>query len=96
MNSMKSIARAEPIAVGRYHIGDAGRFLPFSNAEAERAAAFYLRILSTFHFRTGHNVMVTAQLNECAQFLPFERAAMAYGLVICSADSTYYDAGRVE
>jgi hypothetical protein len=96
MNIAYTLAQAEPIAIGRYRIGDTGHFLPFSNAESERATAFYLRILSTFHFRTGLNVMVTAQLNECLQFLPFERAAMAYGQVVCSADSTLYDAGRVE
>lgn len=84
------------IAVGRYVHAGAEQFLPYSNAELERANKFALRILSGFHFRTGHNLVVTAQMHECAQLLAFERAAMDYGLVVCSADSTFYDAARVE
>ena len=84
------------IAVGRYINAGAEQFLPYSNAELERARKFALRILSGFHFRTGHNLLITAQMHECAQLLAFERAAMDYGLVVCSADSTFYDAARVE
>jgi hypothetical protein len=40
--------------------------------------------------------LVTSLASEGAQFLPLERAAMDYGLVVCSADGSFNDAGRVE
>lgn len=84
------------VGVGRYANAGVEQFLPYSNPELERARNFVMRILSGFHFRTGNNLLITAQMSECVQFMSFERAVMAYGLVVCSADSTFYDAARVE
>lgn len=84
------------IAVGRYFQGTRQVFLPFSSPELERGRVATMRRLASFHFRTGRNVLVTSLLDEGAQFLPVERAAMQYGLVVCSADASPFDAGRVE
>jgi hypothetical protein len=54
------------------------------------------RRLSSFHFRTSHGVLITSLVDEGAQFIPLERASMDYGLVVCPADSSFFDAGRVE
>ena len=86
-----------PIAVGRYTDKDGEAVpLPYSIEEVERARRAITRILSTFHFRTGSNVLLTSQFHEGAQFMPVERAIMSYGMVAVSADSHLYDARRVE
>ncbi len=86
-----------PMAVGRYHDADKVRqLLPYSVIEVERARRATMRILSTFHFRTESNVLVTAQFDEGSQLVGAERAIMSYGMVAVSADSTPWDAGRVE
>ena len=86
-----------PMAVGRFLDAQGQRqLLPHSALEAERARRAMMRILGTFHFRTESNVLVTAQFDELAQLLGAERAIMSYGMVAVSADSTPWDAGRVE
>ncbi|ROM33939.1 hypothetical protein BK648_24580 [Pseudomonas poae] len=86
-----------PMAVGRFFDAEGAReLLPHSALETERLRRAMMRILSTFHFRTESNVLVTAQFDESAQILGAERAIMAYGMVAVSADSTPWDAGRVE
>lgn len=85
------------MAVGRYFTPQGKRqFLPYSALELERSRRAMGRVLSTFHFRSGHNVLVTALMDEGAQLLGAERAVMSYGMVVVSADSSPYDAGRVE
>jgi hypothetical protein len=86
-----------PMTVGRFYNAEHTRvLLPFSALEAERSRRAMVRILSTFHFRTESNVLLTAQFDEAAQLLGAERAIMSYGMVAVSADSTPWDAGRVE
>jgi hypothetical protein len=94
--SVDSIELASPIAVGRFMHGDTSVFLPFSAAEVERARSAMLRLLRTFHFRSGQNVLFCSVLDDAAQVIPLERACMSYGLVVLSADSHFFDASRVE
>jgi phenylacetate-coenzyme A ligase PaaK-like adenylate-forming protein len=92
-----SVGKLLPIAVGRYPDRDGvTRLLPYSAAELERAIETYRRRLGTFHFRTGDHLLVTSLFDESAQFMPFERALSAYGLVLCSADASLFDAPRTE
>lgn len=85
-----------PIAVGRYIAADGSRkTLAYSALELERARLAAVRVLDAFHFRTGGNVMFTAMWDEGAQLLGVERAIMSYGMVVVSADSSVFDAGRV-
>ena len=88
---------APPMAVGRYFDAQGQRkVLPYSALEFERARRAMGRILSTFHFRAGGNMLVTALFDEGAQMMPMERAVMSYGMVAVSADSSPYDGSRVE
>jgi phenylacetate-coenzyme A ligase PaaK-like adenylate-forming protein len=94
---MNSETTLSPMSVGRY-INAEGlpTPLPYSSEEAERARRAITRVLNTFHFRTGSNIMITALFHEGAQLMPLERAVMSYGMVAVSADSSPYDAKRVE
>jgi hypothetical protein len=86
-----------PMFIGRYYAADEKRTsLAMSASELERARAAMVRVLATFHFRTGGNVMVTAQFDEPVQLLGAERGIMSYGLVAVSAASTPYDGSRIE
>jgi phenylacetate-coenzyme A ligase PaaK-like adenylate-forming protein len=97
MNATVSEGSLAPIAVGRYIKADGGReTLPYSLHEIERSQAAMLRVLQTFHFRTGSNVLLTALLDEGAQAIGMERAVKSYGMVVVSADSSLFDARRVE
>jgi hypothetical protein len=85
-----------PIAVGRYLDPNGKHFLPFTLGEVERGRNAMLRMLRTFHFRSGENVLFCSLLDEAAFVVPLERACNDYGLLILSADSSFFDAGRVE
>ncbi len=86
-----------PLAVGRY-FDATGTWRPiaYSSLELERGRVAALRVLQSFHFRTGGNIMFTSMWDEGAQLMPVERAIMSYGMVVISADSSPFDAGRVE
>ena len=86
-----------PMTIARYQ-NASGEFIPmaFSLVEQDRARRAVLRVINTFHFRTGSNVLITSTFNEALQYMPFERAVMTYGMVAVSADSTPWDAKRVE
>jgi hypothetical protein len=87
----------QPVTNGRYFDATGKRIiLPFSYTELERARRFALRLLNSFHFRTGNNILITALLDQVVQLMPVERAIYAAGLVLVSADSSIYDAKRVE
>lgn len=86
-----------PMAIGRYFDATGARVdLPYSTLEAERSARAMLKVLSTFHFRAGQNMLITALFDEGAQLLGAERAIMHYNMVAVSADSSLFDARRVE
>ncbi|MES2258422.1 MAG: hypothetical protein V4724_07885 [Pseudomonadota bacterium] len=97
MSTQEHASSACTMAVGRYFAPDGKRrILPYSALELERSRRAMVRVLSTFHFRAGSNVLVTALMDEGAQLMGAERAVMSYGMVVVSADSSPYDAGRVE
>jgi hypothetical protein len=97
MSTLEYASSACTMAVGRYFTPEGKRqCLPFSALELERSRRAMVRVLSTFHFRTGSNVLVTALMDQAAQLMGAERAVMSYGMVVVSADSSPYDAGRVE
>jgi hypothetical protein len=98
MNTANTMNTAvPPMAVGRYFSASGERVpLPYSTVELERQRRFALRVISTFHFHPGVNIMFTALMDEGAHFLGVERAIMSYGMVVASADSSLYDANRVE
>ncbi|WP_156895489.1 hypothetical protein [Massilia putida] len=97
MSTQDYASSACTMAVGRYFTADGKRrLLPYSALELERSRRAMVRVLSTFHFRAGSNVLVTGLMDEGAQLMGAERAVMSYGMVVVSADSSPFDAGRVE
>lgn len=86
----------EPITVGRYRRAEEIRLLPVSAQEMERATHAQSRRIASFHFRSGDHMLVTALYDEAAQFTPTELALREFGLVLCSADASPFDAARTE
>jgi hypothetical protein len=86
-----------PMAVGFYEDAAGQRQpLPFSLIETDRSRKAITRIMNTFHFRTGGNILLTALFNDAAHLTAAERAIMSYGMVAANADSSLFDAKRVE
>jgi hypothetical protein len=85
-----------PVGIGAFLHAGGKSFLPASQEEVDRTDQFVSRMLSTFHFRTGGHILVVSMLDMWVQFQPLERGAMDYGLVVCSADDSPFDAARVE
>jgi phenylacetate-coenzyme A ligase PaaK-like adenylate-forming protein len=87
----------QPFVVGRYFDADGNRQpLAYSTLELERARHAMVRLLRSFHFQTGSNVLVTSMFDESAQLMAAERAIQSCGMVVVSADATLFDANRVE
>jgi hypothetical protein len=96
MNNPDLKFNVSPMAVGRYIAADGSRkTLAYSALELERARLAAVRVLDSFHFRTGGNIMFTAMWDEGAQLLGVERAIMSYGMVVVSAEASVFDASRV-
>lgn len=86
-----------PMAVGRYLDAQGERqALPYSALETERSMRSLLKVLSTFNFSMGSNLMITALMDQGVQVLGMERAVMQFNMVAVSADSSLFDARRVE
>lgn len=86
-----------PVTYGRFFDAQGRRvILPYSFIELERARRAITRVLGSFHFRTGSNILLTSLLDQTAQLMPIERALYSGGYVAVSADSSLYDAKRVE
>lgn len=87
----------EPMAIGRYTDRNGEeQLLPFSQPEFDRAILACQNRIGTFHFRTGDEVLITSLFNESAQFAPLERSLRDFGLVLLSADASFFDAARIE
>ncbi|MEE1916305.1 hypothetical protein V0R52_07840 [Pseudomonas asiatica] len=86
-----------PMAVGRYFDAQGERqALMYSALEVERSTRSILRVLNTFDFHMGSNLMITALFDQGVQALGMERAVMQFNMVAVSADSSLFDARRVE
>ncbi len=86
-----------PMAVGRYLDASGERqALPYSALEGERSTRSLLKVLNTFEFSMGSNLLITALFDQGVQALGMERAVMQFNMVAVSADSSLFDARRVE
>jgi hypothetical protein len=85
-----------PLLVGMFRTPGATHFLPLSEGELKRATDAMHRVLSSFEFEMGRNVVLASLLRDAAQFLPFEQALMASNLVSCNVDAVASDARRFE
>lgn len=85
------------MAVGRYFDAQGERqALPYSFLETERSMRSILKVLNSYNFHMGSNLLITALFDEGAHVLGMERAVMQFNMVAISADSSLYDARRVE
>jgi hypothetical protein len=82
--------------IGCYTVGGETRFLPVSRMDMERAAEPFSRVLQSFDLKPRRYVLSISRSREAAQVIPFERAAVAANLIVCNADNTIFEAGRVE
>ena len=85
-----------PTVVGRYLEGGKPQFFPLSEAEINRATRAYLRVLDSYSIPARSHVLVTSLASQVAYFMPLERALAERHLVISNADSSLFDAARVE
>lgn len=86
-----------PIAVGRFRHRDGDmQLLPAAAPEFERAMVACKQRLGTFHFRSADQLLITSLFDESVQFVPLQRSLAEFGLVLLSADASFFDAARSE
>ena len=90
------ISGSRPDVVGCYHSGGMTHFHPARFDELERQSIGISRILRTFNFKPESTILVVSIVPEILQFAPFEKAVQQLGMYGINAESTNYDAGRIE
>jgi hypothetical protein len=85
-----------PTVVGRYFEGERSEFLPLSEAEINRAARAYLRVLDSYEIPARSHILVVSLASQVAHVMPLERALVDRNFIISNADSSVFDAARVE
>jgi hypothetical protein len=84
-----------PWGTGRYLDGTGSvRLLSYSVSEMEREAVVAARRLAAWGVGLDDIVLVIAQVQEAAQFAPFQRAARSLGGISCTAEPSPFDAQR--
>jgi hypothetical protein len=86
----------KPLLVGGYDAHGTRHFLPMSRVELDRATSAMRRWLATFYFPVGSTLIVSSSTGVAAQFIPFDQAVVALGLIPCSTDAGAGEASRVE
>lgn len=91
-----AIAETRPDVVGCY--ADAGKvaFFPVRYDELDRLSIAIARLLRSFNFTPGSVILTVSVVQEIVQFAPFEKAIQILGHYGINAESTNYDAGRIE
>lgn len=87
---------ASPLLVGAWRAGSTLDFLPISRQEIDRATNAMKRWLGTFQFPVGSRLIVSSSTGVAAQFIPFDQAVVALGLIPCSTEAGATEAGRVK
>ena len=90
------IADTRPDVVGCYRAGGRTEFFPVRYDELERQSISIARLLRTFGFAPGSTILVVSLVPEVVQFAPFEKAVQYLGMYGINAESTNFDAGRIE
>lgn len=89
-------AAARPDIVGCYRSGAGTEFFPVRIDELERPAIGMARIMRTFPIAPSSTILTVSLVQEIVQFAPFEKAVQILGHFSINAESTTYDAGRIE
>jgi hypothetical protein len=85
-----------PDFIGCYDVAGERRFYGATGAEVDRASFTISRVLRTFEFEPGSNILTISMVPEIIQYGAFERAVQMLGLYGLNADDSPFDAGRVE
>ncbi|MDM7957654.1 hypothetical protein [Blastomonas sp.] len=85
-----------PDFIGSYNVRGTVSFYGATAAEIDRSAFTLTRVLRTFGFAAGSNIMTISMVPEIIQYGGFERAVQMLGLYGLNADDSPFDAGRVE
>jgi hypothetical protein len=85
-----------PTVVGRYLLDGVSHFLPLSEAEINRATRAYLRVLDSYDIPSRRHVLVVSLASQVAAYMPLERALSDRNFIVSNADSSLFDAARVE
>jgi len=85
-----------PEIVARFVAGGKSHFLPTNLLEIWRASIAMGAVIETFPLQLRGNILVISQLEEAAQFVPVELAAIERRMVVTNADATVYEGVRVE
>lgn len=89
-------APRRPDFIGCYKVRGDVSFYGATAAEIDRSAFSISRVLRTFAFAPGSNILTISMVPEIIQFGGFERAVQMLGLYGLNADDSPFDAGRVE
>lgn len=98
MTQNQTIAGAtrRPDFIGTYNVRGEVSFYGATAAEIDRSAFTLTRVLRTFGFAPGANMLTISMVPEIIQYGGFERAVQMLGLYGLNADDSPFDAGRVE
>ncbi|MDK2756048.1 MAG: hypothetical protein KYX66_04850 [Blastomonas fulva] len=89
-------ATRRPDFIGTCNVRGEISFYGATAAEIDRSAFTLTRVLRTFGFAPGSNILTISMVPEIIQYGGFERAVQMLGLYGLNADDSLFDAGRVE
>ncbi len=93
---MTTFAAEPPIIISTTEINGEKQFLLYSDPEANRAALTWERLLSKTSIKRGEYTIVITAPEDAHLAMPLERTLELTGVIILQADSTQYEAQRVE
>lgn len=85
-----------PILIGNLRTEAGLEPLPVSGAEMQRTQMAVERVLASFSVERERLVLLISLLEDSAFAIPIERAVMSLGLLITNADTSPYEAARIE
>lgn len=86
----------QPEFIGCYDVAGARHFYGATAQEIDRSAFALSRVLRSFDFAPGSNILTISMVPEVIQYGAFERAVQMLGFYGLNADDSPFDAGRVE
>jgi hypothetical protein len=92
---MNNYPDIRPTVIASYEDNGERHLLPISERELARSEAFMRRVLAPDRLKRGRFALITATLFDATHTISLERALMTMGLIICSAEASPYDGGRI-
>lgn len=87
---------SSPIYIARYLRDGAAYPMPVGAQESARAQHFFACVLREEGIARGRKALIIGTLAEANALLPFERALIDVGLVVCNSEASPYDGMRTE